>query len=405
MYNARIAHVLKWYVVISESSGSGWRLGSKIRDSLGCLYPVTEKVVTKNFTEQEAMVYMKENEVDIAKSETLHEVTAWNPLLLHEFDKTLNDPDAFNVGLSRVDRRMLDFISSLIQVLDSRVFFRAMIRCYTFLVYAANSIAIPTGDVDAYKTSYIAREQITYDYKNHGEVYIGLYFPRVYKYLMEMLCDNLEDYSSDEAIRAMPAFQGLLFEKRVCENLHQLNIHAINQEDQVKDWCFVIVDSISSKDAVSALSVNILHHLRPGHPAIDAVCLVESSTTKSLCLLLIQISLSKYSQHSSKACDIRKPVTADEKLRNPSASSIVDYYKQLAPSSDNVIYVYVSPRQYYSSKQNLQTTFVDVLPASTRSGSARSHNFWYALVDPNSPTTRTLETNQEIVSGYSMRKK
>jgi len=60
------------------------------------------------------------------------------------------------------------------------------------------------------------------------------------------------------------------------------------------------------------MSENALYHLREQHPVIDAVgVFLCSDATKWL--LLIQISLCKYSSHSSKAGDLKKQVVSAKK--------------------------------------------------------------------------------------------
>jgi hypothetical protein len=50
---------------------------------------------------------------------------------------------------------------------------------------------------------------------------------------------------------------------------------------------------------VKEIQSNVLYHLKPNRPVIDAVAYVNQT------LLLIQVSLSEYERHKSKAGDLR----------------------------------------------------------------------------------------------------
>ena len=73
-----------------------------------------------------------------------------------------------------------------------------------------------------------------------------------------------------------------------------------------------------------------LVQLREKHPVIDAVTRVKDQTDKEW-LLLIQVSLSAYSEHKSKAGDLQKRITWPESSV-PAASpdcTWFEYYRDL----------------------------------------------------------------------------
>ena len=92
------------------------------------------------------------------------------------------------------------------------------------------------------------------------------------------------------------------------------------------------------------MSENALYHLREQHPVIDAVAVfLGSDATKWL--LLIQISLCKYSSHSSKAGDLKKQVVGAEKNTTDKSVDWLQYYNDMVPQAQKCMYVYLSPNE------------------------------------------------------------
>ena len=60
-----------------------------------------------------------------------------------------------------------------------------------------------------------------------------------------------------------------------------------------------------------ALQQNVLYHLQPTHPVIDAVLWIKSG--ERIYLILLQISLLSYSDHKTKYRDLHLKVSAPEK--------------------------------------------------------------------------------------------
>ena len=103
--------------------------------------------------------------------------------------------------------------------------------------------------------------------------------------------------------------------------------------------------------AVQQLSEGTLYHLRPKHPVIDAVGYLK--VDEQLWLLLIQESLSPYTNHRLKAGDLMSTVTGDEKSYHKEANNWVEYYyccvrDETERSKLKSMYVYISHKELHN---------------------------------------------------------
>ena len=141
--------------------------------------------------------------------------------------------------------------------------------------------------------------------------------------------------SDDDMIKRCPSVRGLIFEHEFLTHteLRILTVSAINEEEtKPRTFSFCINPAYCQmQDALSSLSPSCLHCLRPGHRAIDAVCLTAETGSGENYLLLIQVSLSNYANHKSKALDINSKVVSveNEVCKNDDVKSIGEYYRTL----------------------------------------------------------------------------
>ena len=181
----------------------------------------------------------------------------------------------------------------------------------------------------------------------------------------------------------------------MCEELCHLEVKIINESDETKTLSLSINASVALDNAMEHMAPDTLYHLRPGHPAIDAVCLLRDRDGKNY-LFLIQISLSTYAQHRSKAVDVwKKPESFEQVVIQ--ASSIVEYYSLLAQrhihSVELVAYVYASPQQLNSPELHLSTVFNQAISSrTTRSPSLSAHHpsCWYGLINSGTEAARIM---------------
>lgn len=104
---------------------------------------------------------------------------------------------------------------------------------------------------------------------------------------------------------------------------------------------------------------------------------------------MIQVSLSTYRNHASKALDIFRTV---KKLQeSTSSTTIVEYYKKLAKVDDNtrVVYIYASPQELYDCDVDLVTVFS--LPTITTRGDNKPQGL-FGLVIKESTTDTIMKS-------------
>ena len=109
------------------------------------------------------------------------------------------------------------------------------------------------------------------------------------------------------------------------------------------------------------LHEGVLYHLREKHPVIDAVGLLRDSE-KELWLVLIQISMSTYQTHRSKAQNVKDFVNGAEKatcICNIQHTLLSYYEKLVLGVSFKSLYVYVSPKQLLQSGENPSSLLQD----------------------------------------------
>ena len=77
-----------------------------------------------------------------------------------------------------------------------------------------------------------------------------------------------------------------------------------------------------------ALKEGCLYRLRSQHPVIDYVAVVTDTVSKQHWLLLLQVSLSKYTDHTAKAGDLKRNVKGPEMGKEQ--TTWLQYYQALA---------------------------------------------------------------------------
>ena len=133
------------------------------------------------------------------------------------------------------------------------------------------------------------------------------------------------------------------------------------------------------KTALSSLATRMLYHLRMQHPVIDAVGVFDTSDTSNCgrYLVMIQVSLSRYSVHESKATNIYNKLCRPESTA-AKESTIAEYYKNLAGVDDaHTVYVYVSPSEPFEGKTSTLCHTLQLQTVTTRKssneGTPRAH--------------------------------
>ena len=385
-----------WYVVIAHSSGGGWKIDlsttvlNRVRYNLETLDSSVEHLESTAFNDMEAKKFVNEVGVNVKRLEEENIDVANNPYLLHLFTGTVSNDRKFNVGVQSFWYKINELTRTFISTLRDEVYGTTFNSCLTFLECARHNVNLEPFQVEQYNDSYLKKEYLTVLEGDKESPRIKLLFPPMYNKIVQQLKSKFED--NDAKVCALPIVKGYLFENRFLQNrqLSYLSISAINEaEMEPTEFKFtsLIPATKQQSGAIRCLTDNQICHLRPKHPAIDAVCVaLDSDNVKYL--LLLQVSLSEYRLHESKGIDIRKEVT--KKFEGEVCdTTIAEYYRGLAGVEDNkVIYVYISPKEVshpdiYTFRQELQIR-------NNRSGTTPPRYFYGFCVDSNKVVDRSL---------------
>ena len=286
---------------------------------------------------------------------SLSEATKGNPLLLKCYEGAAHV--GFSTGNKHVNHQLRHIMTNLIETMNAEVYADTLENCQKWLLCAEQEHPISQSEMNDYVLSYVALEHLAYiDKETSTEFFLLPSFPKLYS-TFEKICMECSKNPTYDLIRRSAVVQGLVVEHQFLHHhkLHELEVTTVTcgNDDPHKSTFYISSTSPSQyKTALQQLSLSCLHHLRPGHPAIDAVCLTKNNrnpTDDNNYLLLIQVSLSTHSSHNSKAADIRKAVARPEK--DIAAVSVAQFYLDLAEKENykieenHVVYVYASPKE------------------------------------------------------------
>ena len=122
--------------------------------------------------------------------------------------------------------------------------------------------------------------------------------------------DMLGDIDKEKVIMGVNSaiIHGWKFEQETCEKIPLFEV-CYGSENKVGKTCTLDVQvrtDMGLDEPVRELKLGVLYHLRPFHPVIDAVGYLESQD-KQPWLVLVQVSLLDYVQHTSKAQHLSRP--------------------------------------------------------------------------------------------------
>ena len=389
---ASTATVMKWHVVVSTSSGGGWRnpyntaLRERIARYLNRMSSQYSLLASTNLTNKEAKTFIDVFKIDINRLEKDIEM-ANNPRILYTFTYTTteyeNGNDKYGSSMNNFQQYMRKLVRELLSALDDKVYNRSLKNCVEWLEYARHNVPLESHNVATYKKSYLHQENMTTCIEDGNEHKIKMHIPSMYSYLIGELKQKFHQRESD--VYNLPIVRGYIFEEAFLqfECLHSLSIKALNVDN--KSPCSFRFSSLTPAVAqrtgavTTSLVENQIYHLRAKHPAIDGVCVAEEDQSEKY-LLLLQVSLNTYKQHLSKGNDIKKSVESLEEQFG--RMSIAGYYQKLGGDigDDKVIYVYVSPKETKSDPNDI--TFMSELKNPGTKGAASSQPaYWYGFTD------------------------
>ena len=222
--------------------------------------------------------------------------------------------------------------------------------CLRVLFHASNATPIPkSGTMDNYTRCWLAVERITYiagEDKTH-------FLPKVNFPLMSTLVmDHLREEVSRDIVFCNEIMKGYRFEHEFLTKVSSLSLTCNKHEESDEVSPNVVLTfrqitatkSCAGMPVVTTLLKGELINLREKHPVIDAVGILEDGSGKKW-LLLLQVSLSTYAIHHSKAADLMKNVTWPEKKCASADCTWLKYYKDCCETELDCMYVYVSPKE------------------------------------------------------------
>lgn len=334
-------------IVISCSSGWGWKVNQSLEakqceDIWNAL--MFESVHSENFSTSEAEEYLKTCNIGGEKLDSIKNITGRNPLLLSYFKGSASDPDVYKNGVKKLDQLVDKQVINLLEVKDNEWLEQKLIGCDKWFSYAAHSSAIDICETTNFERSYVALENLAYiSTCDNEQFYLTLTFPTLFVSFLNIL--KAKFHHKERGYLQSPTVQGLIFEEKVLKNMTTLNVSVKDRESSdLKNLSFHVNGATQQlTELLQVMTPNSIYHLNLGHNAIDGVCIAEDQGSKEWYLLLIQVSLSRYSSHRSKADSIGKKIDGNN-------DTIVNYYMKLASAAvkladNHVVYVYASPSE------------------------------------------------------------
>ena len=220
---------------------------------------------------------------------------------------------------------------------------------YLSMLYsAANGIKISQMERSKYHTSWLDSEGITYVVREDCNHFVlALNFPLMLKYIRNMLQEK--PYTEDLQFNMI--IKGYRFEHKVLKKLDDKEIaitYSKEGEGQTAaTFKFGPLSSLQPGQPLRRMTSGVLYYLREQHPVIDAVAIVVKG--EEAWLLMIQVSLSQYRDHRSKAAHLFKEITYPEKNDENASLNWLQYYEKLV-SPTKTMYIYVSPNEIESDE-------------------------------------------------------
>ena len=390
------ATLCNWFVVVSTSSGQGWinlhttSTSTSVSKKMVGLQSRLCILESRNFSNEEAEKYSELLKIDkIMVKKYIQAVN--NPLVLSYFSFSEGDEIRFNAGMRSLEKLVNQIIEELLLLMDQAVFSVALDRSLRYLLCAVQETPIPIAEMTRYNLSYLSFENLTSICDKDTTTFtLKINIPNLYPRLIDELKDRFS--LNIKGICESPIVKGLVFESRFLQNDTLNSLTVATNSTTTYTFPALIPAPTQLCSAVDVLVLNQLNHLRPGHPAIDGVCLAKD-INGDLYILLIQVSLSHYSKHTSKAIDIHKSVVGIERSKRAPALggtyTIATYYQSIPAekiNDENVIYVYASPEEI---QYPVAGAFFPRVEVGTKS-SKTLPKYKYGFIAPTTPGAELL---------------
>lgn len=387
----------KWFLIISNSSGglstvnSKEADGSKVITAALSIRAKCKFLESKNFNEKEAKAFCNHFNVE----DSIPPKVYYNPLYLSFYNDSLNDPARLTTACNSITRVRDAFVRDLSQQFKDYGNACKIGKSLNLLKCALGGIPIDNKLRIAYDTSFLWNEHLTYvDEQNTTDFLLKLYDPEKGYLLLDTFdsfVSNIKDKKCTEFLK-IPAVMGYQFEEFILDELMILCITATypakKKEDEYVTWDFSITERCKHlKDPLKVITPGTMYHLRTGHHSIDGIFLAENSTY----LIFLQVSLSSYIDHESKAKSIEGLIST---LEDPNWPQIVDYYVNLVEKCNGnkptPIYVFLSPNEICVPGNKFDDDMKRPISRRFPSGIS-TRGIHYGLVTLNSATHVTIQ--------------
>lgn len=169
---------------------------------------------------------------------------------------------------------------------------------------------------------------------------------------------ELSTFKKRNKIPNNPIVNGFILESVFLQGLQNLRFFETLSGGEKYTFDIHYLCALGTNEKLTCMEAGVLYHLHHKHPVIDAVGVLKRRDRRKHHLVFIQISLSKYSSHSSKIEDLYVKIDCNE--LNSKFSSIFQYYMEITENlikSKKAFYVYVSPAEVPPKVSKLLTRY------------------------------------------------
>ena len=340
------------------------------------------------FTDAEADVFMDTFKTEFTAllpvKEKLKALTNYNPSLLKQcFNKK-----SIDFAWAAVQRHVRSYIDDVRTSLQGDHFYwvqENILFSMEMLYYAENEIMVGQDRLMAYLTCWVAAENLTYIVRTSADgFWLRVNYPPVYSVLMDMF--KVLKPQNIETVNAI--VKGYQFENKFLHEVRQLELVYNKQDSQEKyfnTFEIKVTKQLLPGEPLTNMTEGVLYHLREKHPVIDAVGKFKEAKGQKVWLLMVQVSLSSYTQHRSKAANLLDRVTGPESTTT--TTNWLEYYSHLGTTpKETCMYVYVSPDEIEQEGQLPSHTLAETGQRS------RTEDLFLGLVANRTETAKTITT-------------
>lgn len=340
----------KCTIVVAHSSGVGTFRSEEKPSRRMMRLESEQRIKLFPFTENEAKIYIKTFCSQLSSYMTgLKDLTNYNPYLLYLCSNKSCLEDATDSVTRHVRKHVDNVKTSLVSNRYEWVQHNLSVS-EEMLHYAVNQMAVKNTRKKMYNNSWIHAEGITYiaEEREGDKFVLRVNFPPIVVYLKEML--KLKCKTSNTSYNSIIC--GFRFEDEIVKEAEskqlvltcKKNGECAQTESVAKTFTFQCCVEMEF-NPLTHMNENVLYHVRGKHPVIDVVGKLKDENGEQW-LLLIQISLSAYANHKSKAVDLWKNITEPEKTHSSDHDKTwLHYYRSLTSGDVTCMYVYISPEE------------------------------------------------------------